>query len=150
MAFYRMIDGLNAACARRNFENEITYLQACNDWLARNLRYVCAEYGKLVDTANGREAEYRRRIAELEQQNADLRGENHRLEGRYLERDAVAAQDAAKERESYNRLVEKHKSILDCYRTLLMSVPPEVLAGNPQLLADYETVRDSGFKREGG
>lgn len=135
---------------RRNYESDIAYQQACNDWLARNLRYVCGEYGKLVDTATGREAEYRRRIAELEQQNAELRGENQRLEDRFQERDALAVQDAAKERESYNRLVEKHRSILDCYRTLLISVPPEMLAGSPRLLADYETVRDSGFKSEGG
>jgi len=30
-----------------------------------------------------------------------------------------------------------------------MSVSPEMLAGNPRLLVDYEVVRDSEFKPEG-
>lgn len=150
MAFYRMIDGLTAAHARRNYENEITYLQARNDWLTRNLKRVCDEYGKLVDTANGREAEYRRRIADLEQEIVDLTGKVARAEAKYTERDAQAVQDAAKERESYNSLVAHHNDMLRCYKTLLMSASPEMLAGNPRLLADYEAVRDSGFKPEGG
>lgn len=150
MAFYRLIDGLTAAHARHDYENEIAYIRACNDWLVRNLRFVCAEYGKLVDTANGREADYRRRIVELEQQNARLMGEVAQLQAKYDERDNQARQEANQRYEAHTSLFEKHKSILDCYRTLLMTVPPEMLARNPRLLADYEAVRDMGFKPEGG
>jgi hypothetical protein len=150
LSYYRMMDGLRAACARRNYGNETTYLQARNDWLTRNLMHVCDEYGKLVDTANGREAEYCRRIADLEQKNADLQGEVARANARYEERGARAVQEADQKRDKYNRLVEHHSDILRCYKTLLMSVSPETLAGYPRLLADYEAVRDSGFKPEGG
>ena len=143
LSYYRMMDGLRAARARRDYENEIAYVQACNDWLTRNLKRVCDEYGRLVDTANAREADYRRRIADLEQENANL-------EAKYKERDALAVQDAARSREDYNRLVEKHKSILGCYKTLLMRAPPSAFSGNSRLLTDYETVRDSGYKPEGG
>jgi len=149
MAFYRMIDGLAAAHARRNYENEVAYLQARTDWLTRNLKRVCDEYGKLVDTANGREAEYRRRIAYLEQENSDLKAEVARTEAKYKERDARAVQEADQKRDEYDRLVELHNGVLRRYKTLLMSVSPEMLAGNPRLLVDYEVVRDSEFKPEG-
>jgi hypothetical protein len=149
LSYYRMMDGLRAACARRAYESEIAYQRACNDWLANNLKYVCAEYGKLVDTANGREGEYTQRIADLEQQNAALRTENAHLEGKYRERDAQATEHAETRRQAYNRLVEKHASILECYKTVLMTVPPELFAGNARVFTDYETIRDSGFKPEG-
>ena len=149
MAFYRMIDGLTAAHARHNFENELTYLQARNDWLTRNLMRVCDEYGKLVDTANGREAEYRRRIADLEQENGDLTAKVARAEAKYKERDARAVQEADQNRDQYNRLVEDHNDVLRRYKTLLMSVSPEMLAGNPRLLVDYKVVQEAGFKPEG-
>lgn len=150
MAFYRMIDGLTAAHARRNYENEISYLQARTDWLTRNLKRVCDEYGKLVDTANGREAESRRRIEDLEQENASLKGEVARAEAKCKERDARAVQEADQKRDKYNRLVEDHNDLLGRYKTLLMSVSPEMLAGNSRLLTDYKIVRDSEFKPEGG
>ena len=149
LSYYRMMDGLRAACVRRNYENELTYLQARNDWLTRNLMRVCDEYGKLVDTANGREAEYRRRIADLEQENSDLKAEVARTEAKYKERDARAVQEADQKRDEYDRLVELHNGVLRRYKTLLMSVSPEMLAGNPRLLVDYEVVRDSEFKPEG-
>jgi len=149
MAFYRMIDGLAAAHARRNYENEVAYLQARTDWLTRNLKRVCDEYGKLVDTANGREAEYHRRIADLEQENDDLTAKVARAEAKYKGRDAQAAQEADQNRDQYNRLVEDHNDVLRRYKTLLMSISPEMLAGNPRLLADYKVARDSEFKPEG-
>lgn len=149
LSYYRMMDGLRAACARRNYENELAYVQARNDWLTRNLMRVCDEYGKLVDTANGREAEYRRRIADLEQENGDLKAQVALAEAKYKQRDARAVQEADQKRGEYDRLVELHNGVLRRYKTLLMSVSPEMLAGNPRLLVDYEVVRDSEFKPEG-
>lgn len=149
LSYYRMMDGLRAACARRNYENELTYLQACNDWLTRNLMRVCDDYGNLVDTANGREAEYRRRIADLEQENGDLTAKVARAEAKYKERDVQAVQEADQNRDQYNRLVEDHNDVLRRYKALLMSVSPEVLGGNPRLLVDYKIVRASELKPEG-
>jgi hypothetical protein len=149
LSYYRMMDGLRAACARRDYENELTYLQARNDWLTRNLMRVCDEYGKLVDTANGREAEYRRRIADLEQENDDLTAKVARAEAKYKGREAQAVQEADQNRDQYNRLVEDHNDVLRRYKTLLTSVSPEVLAGNPRLLVDYKVVQGSEFKSEG-
>ena len=139
MAFYRLMDGLTAACARRNYENEIAYVQACNEWLARNLKRVCAANSTLVETANAREADYRRRIADLERQVADL-------DAKYKERDAQAVQEASRSRDDYSWLVEKHKNILSNYRTLLMSVPPSTLSGS--LLGDYNAVTQMARERE--
>lgn len=145
----QIIQKIGATRALRSFETDIAHVRAWNDWLRQNLDRICAEYVKLADTANEREAEYRRRIADLEQQNAALQTENARLEGQYRERDAEAVAHAATRREAYNRLVEKHASILECYKTVLMTVPPELFAGNERVFKDYETVRDSGFKPEG-
>jgi len=139
LSYYRMMDGLRAACARRDYESEIAYIQACNEWLARNLKRVCAANSTLVETANAREADYRRRIADLERQVADL-------DARYKERDAQALQEASRGRDDYSWLVEKHKSILANYRTLLMSVPPSTLSGS--LLADYDAVTQMARERE--
>ncbi len=88
-------------------------------------------------------------MADLEEQNAGLQRENVRLEGKYRERDAQAIEHAETRRQAYNRLVEKHASILECYKTVLMTVPPELFAGNERVFKDYETIRDSGFKPEG-
>jgi len=132
LSYYRMMDGLRDACARRDYENEIAYVQACNDWLSRNLKRVCAEYGKLADTANGREADYRQRIADLERQVANL-------EAKYKERDAAAAQYAASALAHSNHLVERLNGLLADYKALLMSAPPSTFNGNKRLLADYNT-----------
>ena len=145
----QIIQNIRTTRARRSYETDIAHVRAWNDWLSQNLDRVCAEYGKLVDTANEREAEYRRRIADLEEQNAGLQRENVRLEGKYRERDAQAIEHTETRRQAYNRLVEKHASILECYKTVLMTVPPELFAGNERVFKDYETIRDSGFKPEG-
>ena len=139
LSYYRMMDGLRAACARRDYESEIAYIQACNEWLARNLQRVCAANSTLVETANAREADYRRRIADLERQVADL-------DAKYKERDAEEVQEASRRRDDYSWLVEKHKTILANYRTLLMSVPPSTLSGS--LLADYNAVTEMARERE--
>jgi hypothetical protein len=117
VAFYRLMDGLTTAYHRHNYKGEIACLQACNDGLARDLKLVCAEYSNVVDSANVLEADYRRRIADLEQHITDLQREHARLEAKYKERDAPAMQESARSRSDYDRLVEKHKGILASYRS---------------------------------
>jgi chromosome segregation ATPase len=127
---YRLMDGLTAAYDRNN--GEIAYLQACNDWLARDLERLCTEYSTVVDSANLQEADYRRRIADLEQQITDLQREHANLKAKYKERDASTMQE---------------NTLSHSVHSLRMSMPPDAPSGS--LLADYNAVLANRRAQEG-
>jgi hypothetical protein len=86
LAFYRMMDGIRAARARRDYENEIAQLAALNEWLVRRVNHAVQAHNTLLAEANKRDAELLQRIADLERENAALRAEEKdiRTAGRAL------------------------------------------------------------------
>lgn len=65
LSAYRMIDGMREARARRVYESEVAYFQACNQWLNEALDREIAERNRVINAANAREADYQRQIAQL-------------------------------------------------------------------------------------
>ena len=97
LSAYRMIDGMREARARRDYENEVAYFKACNQWLNEALDREIAERNRMA-------ADYERRIANLE--------------AKYKERDARAVYDEQEMHEKYNRLVERFNDLLARYKAL--------------------------------
>jgi pullulanase/glycogen debranching enzyme len=72
-------DAFTAVQRRNDYQSEVAHLRAWLDWAERRHQVMVGVCEKLVDAAKTEQAKDRRRIAELERQNADLTRQNDEL-----------------------------------------------------------------------